>query len=79
MSVYVVYFPLALVQILRCGFQAASVIAQEAGCIVTGGHNAPHDGVIDEANLTGRKYLVVRPIAGSAVCYLLRALVYLQS
>lgn len=44
------------------------MIAQEAGCIVTGGHKAKHDGVVDEAVLTGRKYLVVRGIADSPVC-----------
>jgi myo-inositol-1(or 4)-monophosphatase len=35
--------------------------------LVTGGPNSPHDGVVNEAVLTGRKYLVVRPIAGSPV------------
>ncbi|KAI0040665.1 inositol monophosphatase [Auriscalpium vulgare] len=44
---------------------AGIVIAQEAGGFVTGSKDAPHDGNVTEAILTGRKYLVVRGIAGS--------------
>jgi myo-inositol-1(or 4)-monophosphatase len=47
--------------------QAAAVIAQEAGCFVTGGKNSAHGGAMDEAVLSGRKYLVVRAVADSAV------------
>ena len=43
------------------------MIAQEAGGFVTGSKNAPHDGVVTEAILTGRRYLVIRGVAGTAV------------
>ena len=43
------------------------VIAQEAGCFVTGSKDAPHDGVVTEAILTGRRYLVIRGVAGTSV------------
>ncbi|THH10526.1 hypothetical protein EW146_g8345 [Bondarzewia mesenterica] len=45
---------------------AGIVIAQEAGGFVTGGKDSLHDGDVTEAILTGRKYLVIRGIAGSA-------------
>jgi hypothetical protein len=51
--------------------QAASIIAQEAGCLVTGGRDSAHDGVVDETILTGRKYLVVRAVSDSLVRCLL--------
>lgn len=47
--------------------QAGIVIAQEAGGFVTGSKDAPHDGVVTEAILTGRRYLVIRGVGGSAV------------
>jgi myo-inositol-1(or 4)-monophosphatase len=47
--------------------QAGIVIAQEAGGFVTGSKNAPHDGIVTEAILTGRRYLVIRGVAGTAV------------
>ena len=43
------------------------VIAQEAGCFVTGSKDAPHDGMITEAILMGRHYLVIRGVAGTSV------------
>ena len=53
---------------------AGIVIAQEAGCIVTGSHAAfdrsCHDGTFGEVTteiLTGRKYVVVRAIADISV------------
>lgn len=42
------------------------MIAQEAGAFVTGSKDAPHDGVVTEAILTGRRYLVIRGV-GNAV------------
>jgi len=44
---------------------AGTVIAQEAGCLVTGSHDSPHDGEITPEILLGRKYFVVRAIADS--------------
>jgi myo-inositol-1(or 4)-monophosphatase len=44
------------------------VIAQEAGGFVTGSKDVPHDGVVTEAILTGRRYLVIRGVAGTSVC-----------
>ncbi len=43
------------------------MIAQEAGGFVTGSKDAPHDGVATESILTGRRYLVIRGVAGTAV------------
>ena len=43
------------------------MIAQEAGGFVTGSKDAPHDGVVTEAILTGRRYLVIRGVAGTSV------------
>jgi hypothetical protein len=43
------------------------VIAQEAGGFVTGSKDVPHDGVVTEAILTGRRYLVIRGVAGTPV------------
>jgi myo-inositol-1(or 4)-monophosphatase len=43
------------------------VIAQEAGGFVTGSKDVPHDGVVTEAILTGRRYLVIRGVAGTSV------------
>jgi hypothetical protein len=48
------------------GAQAGIVIAQEAGAFVTGSKDAPHDGLVTEAILTGRRYLVIRGV-GNAV------------
>jgi myo-inositol-1(or 4)-monophosphatase len=45
--------------------QAGIVIAQEAGGFVTGSKNAPHDGLVTEAILTGRRYLVIRGVEGT--------------
>lgn len=42
------------------------MIAQEAGAFVTGSKDALHDGVVTEAILTGRRYLVIRGV-GNAV------------
>ncbi|KAF8299260.1 myo inositol monophosphatase [Clavulina sp. PMI_390] len=42
---------------------AGVVLAQEAGGFVSGSHNSPHDGIVTEELLLGRKYIVVRPIA----------------
>jgi myo-inositol-1(or 4)-monophosphatase len=42
------------------------VIAQEAGGFVTGSKDVPHDGVVTEAILTGRRYLVIRGVAGTS-------------
>ncbi|KAI9510769.1 inositol monophosphatase [Russula earlei] len=44
---------------------AGIVIAQEAGAFVTGSKDAPHDGIVTEAVLTGRRYLVIRGVAGT--------------
>ncbi|TFK56372.1 inositol monophosphatase [Heliocybe sulcata] len=41
---------------------AGTVIAQEAGCLVSGDSHSKHDGDVAEAILTGRKYIVVRAI-----------------
>ena len=43
------------------------MIAQEAGGFVTGSKDIPHDGVVTEAILTGRRYLVIRGVAGTSV------------
>ena len=43
------------------------MIAQEAGGFVTGSKDSPHDGVVTEAILTGRRYLVIRGVAGTPV------------
>lgn len=43
------------------------MIAQEAGGFVTGSKDVPHDGVVTEAILTGRRYLVIRGVAGTSV------------
>jgi hypothetical protein len=43
------------------------VIAQEAGGFVTGSKDVLHDGVVTEAILTGRRYLVIRGVAGTLV------------
>jgi myo-inositol-1(or 4)-monophosphatase len=48
--------------------QAGIVIAQEAGCLVTGSKDCTHDGDVTEDILTGRKYLVIRGVSDSAVC-----------
>ena len=50
-----------------CILQAGMVIAQEAGGFVTGSKDAPHDGVVTEAILKGRRYLVIRGVAGTSV------------
>ncbi|EJD54390.1 inositol monophosphatase [Auricularia subglabra TFB-10046 SS5] len=42
---------------------AGVVIAQEAGAFVSGAAASPHDGVVDDTVLNGRKYIVVRAIA----------------
>jgi len=42
---------------------AGIVIAQEAGGFITGSASSKHDGIVDGAKLTGRKYIVVRAIA----------------
>jgi myo-inositol-1(or 4)-monophosphatase len=47
--------------------KAGVVIAQEAGCLVSGGSQSPHDGVVTAAILTGRKHIVVRRIADSVL------------
>jgi len=44
---------------------AGIVIAQEAGCLVTGSRECPHDGEITPDILMGRKYLLVRAVADS--------------
>ena len=43
------------------------MIAQEAGGFVTGSKDSPHDGIVTEAILTGRRYLVIRGVAGTSV------------
>ena len=43
------------------------MIAQEAGGFVTGSKDAPHDGVVTEDILTGRRYLVIRGVAATSV------------
>jgi myo-inositol-1(or 4)-monophosphatase len=43
------------------------MIAQEAGGFVTGSKDAPHDGLVTEAILTGQCYLVIRGVAGTPV------------
>ena len=43
------------------------MIAQEAGGFVTGSRDAAHDGVVTEAILTGRRYLVVRSVPATPV------------
>ena len=53
---------------------AGIVIAEEAGCVVTGSHDffansssSENFGIVTEEVLTGRKYLVVRAIGDSKV------------
>ena len=49
---------------------AGIVIAQEAGCVVTGGHIASkgdHAFDVGEEILTGRKYVVIRAIGDTQV------------
>ena len=53
---------------------AGIVIAEEAGCVVTGSHDAfaassssENFGIVTEEILTGRKYIVVRAIGDSEV------------
>ena len=43
------------------------MIAQEAGCYVTGGHDSARDGNVTPEILFGRKYIIVRAIADSEV------------
>jgi myo-inositol-1(or 4)-monophosphatase len=43
------------------------VIAQEAGGFATGSKDTPHDGVVTESILTGRRYLIIRGVAGTSV------------
>ena len=43
------------------------MIAQEAGGFVTGSKDAPHDGVVTEEILTGRRHLVIRDVAATSV------------
>ena len=47
---------------------AGSIIAQEAGGMVAGGHSAALDNDVNEEILTGRKYIVIRAIGDSPVC-----------
>ena len=42
-------------------------IAQEAGGFATGAKDAPHDGLVMEAILTGRRNLVIRVVASTPV------------
>lgn len=44
------------------------MIAQEAGCYVTGGHDSKRDNVVTPEILLGRKYFMVRAIADDGVC-----------
>jgi fructose-1,6-bisphosphatase/inositol monophosphatase family enzyme len=49
---------------------AGIVIAQEAGCVITGSHadfDSPSPFDVTEAVLTGRKYIVVRAIGDTPV------------
>lgn len=52
---------------------AGIVIAEEAGCVVTGSHAAfeasmdKDFGIVTEEILTGRKYIVVRAVGDSQV------------
>ena len=53
---------------------AGIVIAEEAGCVVTGSHDifatsfsSENFGIVTEEILTGRKYIVVRAIGNSKV------------
>jgi len=48
---------------------AGIVIAQEAGGFVTGSKDAPHDGVVTEGILTGRRCLFIRGLAGTATSH----------
>ena len=43
------------------------MIAQEAGGFATGSKDTPHDGVVTESILTGRRYLFIRGVAGTSV------------
>src|SRR5258708_2277554 len=67
MSACVTVFYLMRVFLYTVAPQAGIVIAQEAGGFVTGSKDAPHDGVVTQAILTGRRYLVIRGVAGTAV------------
>ena len=49
------------------GDKAGIVIAQEAGGFATGSKDTPHDGVVTESILTGRRYLIIRGVAGTSV------------
>ncbi|KAI0370097.1 inositol monophosphatase [Pilatotrama ljubarskyi] len=44
---------------------AGAIIAQEAGCLVTGSHNSPLDNDVNQEVLEGRKYIVIRAIGDS--------------
>ena len=43
------------------------MIAQEAGGFATGSKDTPHDGVVTESILTGRRYLIIRGVPGTSV------------
>lgn len=45
------------------------MIAQEAGCYITGGHDSPRSGDVTAEILFGRKHFVVRAIRDSEVCF----------
>ena len=58
---------------------AGIVIAEEAGCVVTGSHDifatsfsSENFGIVTEEILTGRKYIVVRAIGNSKVTLIYR-------
>ena len=49
---------------------AGSIIAQEAGGLVTGANGTPVDNIVDEELLVSRKYFVIRAIADTPVRHL---------
>lgn len=63
---------------------AGIVIAEEAGCVVTGSHDvfasslSENFGIVTEEILTGRKYLVVRAVGNTEVNLMRIILFFLQ-
>jgi Inositol monophosphatase family len=65
---------------------AGIVIAEEAGCVVTGSHDifatsssSQNFGIVTEEILTGRKYIVVRAIGDSKVNLMYRSIPFSPS
>ena len=48
------------------------MIAQEAGCFVSGSSLSPHDGTVGEKILAGRKYVVIRSACSTFLSNLIK-------